>query len=499
MPGATETDTFQLKNSVEIYGGFEGLSGTEDNFGVRDVGSFLSILSGDIEGNDTTSAKGIVTDTANITGQNSDHVVTGDGTDGTAVLDGFTITGGQAGPEASFASGGGMSNESGSPTLTNLTFSGNSAEGGGGMNNCVESAPTLTNVTFIANTATFNGGGLRNDCSDPSLKNVVFSGNSAGTDGGGMINDFSDPKLTNVIFSGNSATSGGAMLNRNNSSPTLTNTTFSRNTATDQNTPGGGMRNLDSAPIIQNSIFWGNSDSFGDGVGAQIFNSPGNPTIANSLVRGSGGSGGGWSPNLGNDDGGNVDAEPMFLDADGIDNMAGTLDDDLSLQPGSPAVDMGDNAADLDGGGPGLETISDIPTDLAGNPRIFNGTVDMGAFESQVLPLTATPTEEGGPTVTLTVTPTTTQTPTQTVSGLDTPTSTPTGTQIQGLSPTPSNTPTDGPSPTVTNTIGGNVASCDLDIDDDVDADDLIMLLESDPTNPDAFLFFARCWFEQVQ
>ncbi len=43
---------------------------------------------------------------------------------------------------------------SSSPTLTNVTFSGNSASSdGGGMFNWISSSPTLTNVTFSGNSA----------------------------------------------------------------------------------------------------------------------------------------------------------------------------------------------------------------------------------------------------------------------------------------------------------------------------------------------------------
>ena len=42
---------------------------------------------------------------------------------------------------------------------------------------------------------------------------------------------------------------------------------------------------------------------------------------------------------------GNSSADPLFLDADGLDNIPGTEDDDLRLQSGSPAIDAGDNAA----------------------------------------------------------------------------------------------------------------------------------------------------------
>jgi hypothetical protein len=50
---------------------------------------------------------------------------------------------------------------------------------------------------------------------------------------------------------------------------------------------------------------------------------------------------------------------------------------DLSLSAGSPLIDAGDPAGPEAG---------DSPTDLAGNPRIFGGRRDIGAFESQVPP-----------------------------------------------------------------------------------------------------------------
>ena len=66
----------------------------------------------------------------------------------------------------------------------------------------------------------------------------------------------------------------------------------------------------------------------------------------------------------GGDGGGNIDLDPQFW------NM---LEDNLRLLPDSPAIDAGNNAHLPPG----------VITDLDGQPRIFGGTVDMGAYESQ--------------------------------------------------------------------------------------------------------------------
>ena len=115
--------------------------------------------------------------------------------------------------------GGGMYNYSASPTLTNVTFSGNSADwNGGGMTNWNGSDPTLTNVTFSGNTSDWLGGGMNNYYSVPTLTNVTFSGNSAGTAGGGVSNENFNPIFRNTIFWGNTAPSA-AQIHNISSSP----------------------------------------------------------------------------------------------------------------------------------------------------------------------------------------------------------------------------------------------------------------------------------------
>lgn len=77
--------TFSLKNRVAIYGGF---AGSETLLSERDPTTNETILSGDLKQNDTP-------DFGNRS-DNAFHVVTSIGHNNTAILDGFTIQGGNA-------------------------------------------------------------------------------------------------------------------------------------------------------------------------------------------------------------------------------------------------------------------------------------------------------------------------------------------------------------------------------------------------------------------
>jgi len=94
-----------------------------------------------------------------IDGSGVGPVVTANGVSSTTRLDGFTITNGSSPFGAGTDSfGGGMYNVSSSPTVTNCTFSGNSATYGGGISNEYSSSPTVTNCTFSGNSASYGGG-----------------------------------------------------------------------------------------------------------------------------------------------------------------------------------------------------------------------------------------------------------------------------------------------------------------------------------------------------
>lgn len=130
IPHASDrTISFVLKNGVAIYGGF---TGTETFRGQRDFTNNATILSGDLLGDDTDN----VAHDEPTRAENSYHVLVGNDTDNSAVLDGFTVTGGNA--NALFYpahAGGGMYNSNGSPELANITFSANNAFYGGGIYN----------------------------------------------------------------------------------------------------------------------------------------------------------------------------------------------------------------------------------------------------------------------------------------------------------------------------------------------------------------------------
>jgi len=263
--------TFQLINGVAIRGGYAGYGQPDPN--ARDVHAYETILSGDLNGNDVD-----VNDPAFLLweptrAENSYHVTTGSGTDGTAVLDGFTITGGRF--YAIFECGAGMFNDSGSPTVLNCVFSENSTNhDGGGMLNWNNSSPMLTNCTFSRNWAYIGGGMSNRNNSNPTLTNCTFNENSAST-GGGMGNWNSSPTLTNCTFSGNSAE--GIC---------------------------GGMNNYNSSPTLTNCILWGNAGRDGMDESAQICGET--PVVNYCCIQG-------WTGALGGT--GNINADPLFLDA----------------------------------------------------------------------------------------------------------------------------------------------------------------------------------------
>jgi len=264
---------FEMKEGVKIYGGFAGNENPAVfNLNNRDFITYNTILSGDI------GTRGDSTD-------NCYHIFyhpEGLNLTASALLDGMTITGGNADGDYPHAEGGGMFNNFNSPTLKNVSIMRNRADEGGGIYNSEETSPTLTNVTISENTAKFTGGGIYNtSASSPTLTNVIISNNRAGTSGGGMLNyTLSSPTLTNVTISKNSAEmSGGGMYNHWYSSPTLTNVVINGNKA---NHYGGGIYNdFYASPTFTNVTICKNT---AEEKGGGIYNERSSSTFNNSIL-----------------------------------------------------------------------------------------------------------------------------------------------------------------------------------------------------------------------
>ena len=335
------TATFQMQNNVAIYGGFHG---TEDDLAARNWKDNKTILSGDIDNTPANVAN------------NAYHVFyhpAGLDLDETAILDGVTITGGNADakPLAPFDPhnyGGGMYNNSSSPTLINVTFNSNKANAGGGIYNA-SSSPTLTNVKFSSNEVNWQGGGMVNEAnSNPILTEVIFDSNMAEL-GGGMSNEKSSPILTEVEFNENIAESGGGgMYNEPKSSPMLTKVTFDSNIAP----LGGGMFNGGkSSPVLTEVMFSSNMAFIG---GGGMFNlDKSSPTLTKvtfdsniaDLGFGDIGSGGGMSNE--------INSSPMLVEVTFSSNTAANEGGGMYNLGSSPMltnVIFSSNTAELGGG-----------------------------------------------------------------------------------------------------------------------------------------------------
>lgn len=406
-PG-NRNSTFTLTNGIALFGGFNGTEALTNQRNSNPLNN-KTVLSGDLNQDDGSNF-------ANI-GENAYHVITASNSNIRVVLDGFTITGGNA----SDFGGGLFSHTKGGLSISNCAFKWNSSKLGGGIYLKDESDAIFTNCHLLNNRATgagAAGGGLYNDTSKPFLHrttlaentaaeggaiyNVVnsgvtlfqcnFKGNSATGNGGAIYNNSFSPsracEIINCAYSGNSTGgSGGAIYNK--AKVTITNTSFAGNEAT---TSGGAIYNSTSNLNIANTIIWGNKAAGSITATSASISGYSNATITHSLFENISHSALNFTGGSNNLDGTNSANNPLFTKSpDSGDNSWTSLSDNdygnLCLQPGSAAIDKGKNDYDIDstfpGGGFGPENteIQDIPIDLVGNPRIENSTIDLGAYE----------------------------------------------------------------------------------------------------------------------
>ena len=231
---------------------------------------------------------------------NAYHVVTADSTDSTTVIDGFEIRGGYAdGSEAGDKIGGGI--------------------------RALDASPRLHNVTLADNYAIERGGGYHGTNGDVVMLNIVCINNASVLQAGGIYVANSTASITNGSFTANASFASGAFFG------------------------------FQSSAVIHNTIMWGDSAVLFPELGMGV-----NAVVSHSIIEGAGDSGGGWNSTIASDGGGNVDADPQWVNA---------ALQDLRLQTTSPAVNAGTEGVPL------------LTIDLDSNPRVLGTTVDIGAYE----------------------------------------------------------------------------------------------------------------------
>jgi probable HAF family extracellular repeat protein len=263
-------------------------------------------------------------------------------------------------------------------TIKGCNISNNNASFG---NHCIiysSGTATIDNCIISGN----NGPGVYGAGSYIEVKNSAITDNkSAGQDGAGIYLYYCSGTVINCIITGNQTTTdknGGGIYVYGSGNITISNCSICKNMADGY---GGGIYNFNSDPNVTNCIFWGNQAG---GDGNEVYNIVGgkDPNFRYCDINDSGGSGDGWDANLGTDGGGNIDADPCFVDIDdpnGPDNIFGTQDDGLQLQVGSPCIDAADGNAALttDILGRGRIDVNEVANTGTGKPNY----VDIGAYE----------------------------------------------------------------------------------------------------------------------
>ena len=376
--GDPRSASFSLVDGVGLYGGFAGTEATLEER-AADPAEHETILSGDI----------------GVAGDDADNAYTvvycGEGV--TAEIDGVTVTGGRADGSDTLhrerGLGGGIFN-AGDLTLRRSMIAQNEASGGGGISNSaslavidcvlgengatygggVYSRPGVLSVmgsTLANNWGRFDGGAIYARTGELSIGNCTIWDN-ASDDGGGIYQEEGSLHVFNSTVWGNLASRGGGIYS-DKGDLLLSNCTIAHNGAL----KGGGVYHYtfwgDVSIVINNTILAANCSTCGNdfnnsGRGYVYSNHSlfGSLSNSDSIVHGENGTLIGTLDNP---------IDPLLSDWSLLDE--GSWGYYLLLD--SPALNAGDNDLAVDF----LQQA--IDTDLYGNQRIQDGTVDMGSRE----------------------------------------------------------------------------------------------------------------------
>ncbi|MDZ8264117.1 DUF4347 domain-containing protein, partial [Nostoc sp. ChiQUE01b] len=389
----------------------------------------ITLTSGQLTITDDVTILGTGTSKLTVTGKNASTVFEISGLATNVNINGLAIASGSikvnrtsilnlAESSVSGNTAGSAISNSGILNLTNTSVFGNTQGGiyNGGTLSLTGSSvygntAGASKIVFRSETA---GGGIFNDASYGStgilsLINSSVSGNTANS-GGGIYNQGGNLRLTNSIVSGNTATSGGGIFNGDDGgysggSATLTNSTISGNTALED---GGGIYNGEAyagniiLTLISTTINNNTADSDGDGTGngGGVFSDSDEGKVSNTIIAGNfdKSTSGDIHPDVSGeliDSGNNLignntgsTGSTAFTTSTLVGTSASPIDPKLgllqnnggatftqALLANSPAINAGKNS---------LVPINVI-TDQRGAQfnRIFNGVVDIGAYEVQ--------------------------------------------------------------------------------------------------------------------
>jgi predicted outer membrane repeat protein len=279
-----------------------------------------------ITGNSASNGGGIYSDYAGLT------------------VTGCTFSGNVANEPGHFNGGGGIFTHYGKSVLTNCTFSENMApnSSGGGIRS-IEGELILADCTFTSNSAAEEGGGVATDYKSVTVTNCTFSGNSANW-GGGMNNSHWGATAINCIFTGNSAQRGAGICTKDlrygDQTLRLSNCTLSGNVA---DAYGGAVCYQHGGSLmLTDCIVWGNIANEGPQI---AFEGGGTVSVSHSCLQG-----GQWDvyppEAMQNWPNGSIEADPRFVTGPVGDCYLGQIA--AGQGSDSPCVDAGsDTAANL--------------------------------------------------------------------------------------------------------------------------------------------------------
>ncbi len=365
VTAGSSSSSFRLIEGVSIYGGFDG---SETARSQRDWVANVTILSGDLDKNDTkVNDVVVISPETNTTGTNAKIVVIGVSNLDT-ILDGVTITAGSGNAGAGGVYGGG--------TFRRCVIQGNYSSSETGGISSFGSLFTLTECDILANTGNILGGVGAYNLDGFEMTSCRVQGNTATTTSssvgcGGIDLGQGGARLTNCLVTGNVGYRNGGIGMRGSGRLSIFNSTIAGNyayeTATAETTGGLGV-DLGATCSVYNTIIWANESPKNDNIYGITYRE--NALFEGELATGSGSLDG----HPGND--------PQFLSFINASATATTAGD-FRLNGAATAVGAGDDfsleddKADLDEDGDVDEV---LPYDLDGNARVID-TMDIGAYE----------------------------------------------------------------------------------------------------------------------